>query len=133
MREIRAQERENAVQTQQTQDKHILEEKVNAPSIHVEAASRGDLTQQVDVQGDDDMGRLGSSLRKMICDLRTLVGEVMAAAQQQNEGARTIAESSASLSEGAQTQAASVEEMTASVAQMIDSMQTISDNASCAK
>lgn len=133
MREIRAQERENAVQAQQAEDKHVLEEKVNALSIHVEAASRGDLTQQVDVQGDDDMGRLGSSLRKMICDLRTLIGEVMAAAQQQNEGARTIAESSANLSEGAQTQAASVEEMTASVAQMIDSMQTISDNASSAK
>jgi methyl-accepting chemotaxis protein len=133
MREIRAQEREDAVQAQQAEDKHILEEKVNALSIHVEAASRGDLTQQVDVQGDDDMGRLGSSLRKMICDLRTLIGEVMAAAQQQNEGARTIAESSSNLSEGAQTQAASVEEMTASVAQMIDSMQVISDNASSAK
>ncbi|MFY7876145.1 MAG: PAS domain S-box protein, partial [Pirellula sp.] len=66
MREIRAQEREDAVQAQQSETKRILEEKVNALSIHVEAASRGDLTQQVDVQGDDDMGRLGSSLRKMI-------------------------------------------------------------------
>jgi len=133
VREIRAQEREDAVQAHQAEDKLALENKVNELSINVEAASRGDLTQQVNVQGDDDMGRLGSSLRKMICDLRTLIGEVMAAAHQQNEGARTIAESSANLSEGAQTQAASVEEMTASVAQMIDTMQTISDNASSAK
>lgn len=133
MREFRAQEREDAIQHQQAEDKHVLETKVNELSNSVEAASRGDLTQQVEVKGDDDMGRLGSSLRKMICDLRTIIGEVMAAAQQQNEGARTIAESSANLSEGAQTQAASVEEMTASVAQMIDSMQIISENASEAK
>ena len=133
IRELRAQERETDVQQQQADDKLNLESKVNELSMNVEAASRGDLTQQVLVQGDDDMGRLGSSLRKMICDLRTIIGEVMAAAQQQNEGARTIAESSANLSEGAQTQAASVEEMTASVAQMIDSMQVISDNASSAK
>lgn len=133
MRELRAQERENAIQQKQTDDKLELESKVNELSTNVDAASRGDLTQQVAVQGEDDMGRLGSSLRKMICDLRTIIGEVMAAAQQQNEGARTIAESSANLSEGAQTQAASVEEMTASVAQMFDSMQVITENASTAK
>jgi len=133
MREIRAHEREVAIQAQQSEDKRLLEEKVNELSTNVEAASKGDLTQQVAVSGDDDMGRLGSSLRKMICDLRTIIGEVMAAAQQQNEGARTIAESSANLSEGAQTQAASVEEMTASVAQMIDAMEVISKNANIAK
>lgn len=132
-RELRSQERENAVQHQQAQDKLELENKVNALSVNVIAASRGDLTQQVDVSGNDDMGRLGSSLRTMICDLRTIIGEVMAAAQQQNEGARTIAEGSANLSEGAQTQAASVEEMTASVGQMIDSIEIISANASSAK
>lgn len=133
MREIRAQEREEATQQQQAHDKRLLEEKVNLLSINVEAASKGDLTQQVEVSGDDDMGRLAASLRKMICDLRSIIGEVMAAAQQQNEGARTIAESSANLSEGAQTQAASVEEMTASVAQMIDAMEAISKNANLAK
>jgi methyl-accepting chemotaxis protein len=133
MREIRAQEREDAIQDQQAEEKRVLEEKVNELSLNVQAASKGDLTQQVLVSGSDDMGRLGSSLSKMICDLRSIIGEVMAAAQQQNEGARTIAESSANLSEGAQTQAASVEEMTASVAQMIEAMEVISKNANIAK
>ena len=133
MREIRAQEREDAIQDQQAEEKRVLEEKVNELSLNVQAASKGDLTQQVLVSGSDDMGRLGSSLSKMICDLRSIISEVMAAAQQQNEGARTIAESSANLSEGAQTQAASVEEMTASVAQMIEAMEVISKNANIAK
>lgn len=133
IRELHAQEREEAVHNQQREEKRLLEAKVNELSTTVEAASKGDLTQTVTVTGSDDLGRLGTSLSKMICDLRSIIGEVMAAAQQQNEGARTIAESSANLSEGAQTQAASVEEMTASVAQMIDAMEIISKNANSAK
>ncbi|MCU0709402.1 MAG: methyl-accepting chemotaxis protein [Pirellula sp.] len=133
MREFRAQEREDIIQKQLIEDQQELERKVNLLSINVESASRGDLTQEVTVTGQDDLGRLGVSLKKMICDLRTIIGEVMAAAQQQNEGARTIAESSSNLSEGAQSQAASVEEMTASVAQMLDSIEAISENAISAK
>lgn len=133
LREFRIQEREQVIQQQLVHDQQELERKVNLLSINVESASRGDLTQEVTVVGDDDMGRLGLSLRKMISDLRAIIGEVMAAAQQQNEGARTIAESSANLSEGAQSQAASVEQMTANVAQMIDSIEAISENALAAK
>jgi len=133
VRELGAQERELAVQAQQAHDKHELEEKVNELSVTVEAAAKGDLTQQVNLRGEDDLGRLGNSLRKMMLDLRNVIAEVMAAAQQQNEGASTIAESSANLSEGAQTQAASVEQMTASVAQLIDSIEVISNNAAAAK
>lgn len=132
LREFRSKEREEAVQASQSEEKRILEEKVNELSIAVDAASKGDLTQKVTVGGSDDMGRLGSSLSKMICDLRSIIGEVMAAAQQQNEGARTIAESSVNLSDGAQSQAASVEEMTASVEQIIEAIEIISKNANTA-
>jgi len=133
LREIRAEEREGAVQQQHDSEQRELEEKVNELSITVAAAAKGDLTQQVNVKGEGDLGRLGTSLQKMMCDLRNVIAEVMAAAQQQNEGASTIAESSANLSEGAQTQAASVEQMTANVAQLIDSIEVISNNASVAK
>ena len=119
MREIRAQEREAEVQAQQSTDKRLLEEKVNESFNQ----RRGSIKGRSDAykspsSGSDDMGRLGTSLQKMICDLRTIIGEVMAAAQQQNEGARTIAESRQTSAKVPQTQA-SVEEMTASVAQMI--------------
>ncbi len=133
LREMRSEEREAAVQNAQIEAKQELELKVNELSLMVAAAARGDLTGQLTVEGNDDLGRLGSNLSKMMSDLRNVIGEVIAAAQQQNEGARTIAESSANLSEGAQTQAASVEEMTASVAQLIDSIEVISTSASTAK
>jgi methyl-accepting chemotaxis protein len=129
----RAKERETKLQAEQQAAKLELEQKVNALMQVVTAAANGDLTREIDVQGDDDMGRLAAGIRKMLGDLRTVIGQVVEAANQQNEGARTIAESSANLSEGAQTQAASAEEMTASVEQLIDSIEVISKNAGDSK
>ena len=62
-----------------------------------------------------------------------LITHLTEAVQQQNEGARTIAESSSNLSDGAQNQAATVEEMTASIEELVNSIQIISKNASDAK
>jgi len=113
--------------------KESLETKVNQLVRVVTSAAGGDLTQSVSVTGDDDMGRLAEGMRGMLADLRNVIGQVVEAASQQNEGARTIAESSANLSEGAQTQAAAVEEMSASVEQMISSIEVISRNSAEAK
>lgn len=99
----------------------------------VEAIANGDLTQDVKQQGDDDLGRLAASVRRMCIDLRSLIGQLVESANQQNEGAQAIAESSQNLSEGAQTQAASVEEMSASVEDLLNSIQVISDNAGAAR
>jgi methyl-accepting chemotaxis protein len=106
-----------------------LERKVNSLMQVVTAAADGDLTRESDVSGDDDMGRLAAGMCKMLTDLRNVIGQVVEAASQQNEGARTIAESSANLSEGAQSQAASVEQMTAAVEELIRSIDVISKNA----
>ena len=129
----RSKERERALQEQQLADKEELERKVNSLMRVVTAAAEGDLTQESEVTGADDMGRLSAGLCKMLTDLRNVIGQVIEAAHQQNEGARTIAESSANLSEGAQSQAAAVEEMTASVEQLIESIEAISKNAAQSK
>ena len=110
-----------------------FEDAANSLMQSAGAAAQGDLTTEITVDSNDDMGRLAASLRKMLGDLRVVIAEVIEAANQQNEGARTIAESSANLSEGAQTQAASVEQMSVSVEQMIQSSEIISKNASSAK
>lgn len=126
-------ERELKLQGQQRSAREELERKVNSLMRVVTAAADGDLTQESEVSGDDDMGRLAAGMCKMLADLRNVIGQVVEAASQQNEGARTIAESSANLSEGAQSQAASAEQMTASVEQLIGSIEVISKNAAVAK
>ena len=102
-----------------------LEEKVASLAEVFTAASAGNLTTEVHVSGDDDMGRLGQHAGRMLQDLRTLIRQVLDAAAQQRQGAAAIAESAALLSDGAQTQAASVEELAAATEQMISTVQDV--------
>src|SRR5262249_54087473 len=97
------------------QSKKDLEAKVKQLMKVAQAAARGDLTAEVDVRGEDDMGRLGSALAKMATDLKHVIGQVIESANQFAEGSRVVAESASYLSESSQNQSATVEEMSASV------------------
>lgn len=110
-----------------------LRNRVTELTTIVEAIANGDLTQNLEQSGSDDLSRLVTSVRRMSKDLRELIGQVIESANQQNEGAHAIAESSQNLSETAQTQAASVEEMSASVEDLLASIHVISENASVAR
>lgn len=131
--QVRAREREKQLVADQQAAAEDLRNKVNELLTVVEAIAAGDLTQNVSLQGEDDIGHLAGSVRKMSTDLRELIAQLVESATQQNEGARAIAESSQNLSEGAQSQAASVEQMTASVEELIRSTQVISESAAEAR
>jgi len=119
-------------QNQLDQAKKDLETKVSKLMKVAKTAAEGDLTVAVDVRGDDDMGRLGEALGRMIGDLKHIIGQVVESANQFAEGSRVVAESSSYLSESAQNQAATVEEMSASIQQLSRSILEISQNASSA-
>jgi methyl-accepting chemotaxis protein len=114
------------------QAKKDLETKVNQLMKVAKAASDGDLTVAGDVRGDDDMGRLGEALARMIADLKNIITQVIESATQFAEGSRVVAESANYLSESAQNQAATVEEMSASVQQLSHSIVAINQNAAAA-
>jgi methyl-accepting chemotaxis protein len=127
--QVRAKEREALAQAALVAGKTDLEHKVKQLVEVFTAASHGDLTATIGFSGDDDMGTLAANAAGMFHDLRGLVKQIAEAADQQNAGARMIAESATSLSEGSQSQAASVEEMTASVEQLVSSIESISRSA----
>ena len=116
-------------QTRIDQAKKDLETKVNQLMKVAKAAAEGDLTVAVDVKGDDDMGRLGEALGRMIADLKNIISQVIESASQFAEGSRVVAESANYLSESAQNQAATVEEMSASIQQLSHSIVEINQNA----
>jgi methyl-accepting chemotaxis protein len=113
--------------------KQDLETKVNQLLRVAQAAAQGDLTADVGVRGDDDMGRLGSALEKMMGDLKHVIGQVIESANQFAEGSRVVAESASYLSESSQNQAATVEEMSASVDTMSHAILEINKNAGAAR
>jgi methyl-accepting chemotaxis protein len=112
--------------------KKDLETKVSQLMKVARAASEGNLTVAVDVHGEDDMGRLGEALARMISDLKHVISQVVESASQFAEGSRVVAESAGYLSESAQNQAATVEEMSASIQQLSHSIVEINQNVSVA-
>jgi methyl-accepting chemotaxis protein len=119
-------------QIKMDQAKKDLETKVSQLMKVAKAASDGDLTIAVDVRGDDDMGRLGEAIDRMIKDLKNIISQVIESASQFAEGSRVVAESANYLSESAQNQAATVEEMSASIQQLSHSIVDINRNAGAA-
>ncbi len=96
----------------------------------VNAASEGDLTANVPVDGTDAVAELAMGLKKMITDLRDVISQVVEGAAQFTEGSRVVAESAQTLAEGSQTQSSSVEEMSASIKELTASIETVKANAS---
>lgn len=127
--QVRAKEREERAQAELVAGKTDLEHKVKELGDVFTLASHGDLTATIGFSGEDDMGKLAANAASMFRDLRGVVKQIAEAADQQNDGARMIAESASSLSEGSQSQAASVEEMTAAVEQLVASIDSISKSA----
>ncbi len=119
-------------QTELDRAKKDLEIKVNQLLKVARSASEGNLTVEVGVRGEDDMGRLGEALATMIRDLKSIIGQVVESASQFAEGSRVVAESANYLSESAQNQAATVEEMSASIQQLSHSIVEINQNVSAA-
>lgn len=95
----------------------------------VQAAAEGDLTQRVDLNREDAIGKLAEGIDRMIADLRDIISQVVDSGMQFAEGASVIAENSQNLAQGAQTQSASVEEMSASIEELTRSIDSVKDNA----
>ena len=108
---------------------HELSQKVDQLLGVVGAASEGDLTQEVDIQGDEPVDELAAGIHKMLTDLRHIIGNITEGANQFTEGARVIAESSQSIAHGAQNQSASVEEMVTSTDQLMGQIESIKESA----
>jgi len=90
-------------------------EKVDRLLEQVARASRGDLTCDIAVQGDEPIDQLAAGVKKMIADLREVIAKVIAAAGKLSDSSRTIADRSNTVAGGAQALGATVEEMNASV------------------
>ena len=117
----------------------ILQEKVDSMLSVVEAASNGDLTQQVTVNGSDAIGQMGAGLTKFLTNLKTNISQIgsnantleqstsgltdvsqlMAGnAEETSNQANVVSAASEEVSTNVQTVAAGIEEMSASITEI---------------
>lgn len=97
----------------------------------VDAAERltdGDVTVQIEVTSNDEIGRLQEGMRKMVARLAQMISEVRAGASALTAASGQISASAQSLAQGTSEQAASVEETTSSLQQMSASIEQNAEN-----
>jgi len=116
-----------------------LQEKVDSMLTVVQAASEGDLTQEITISGDNAIGRMGQGLKKFISSLRKDLGDIgknaesvsaaaeeltatsttmSANAEETSAQAGVVASASEEVGNNVQTVATGAEEMTASISEI---------------
>jgi len=89
----------------------------------------GNLSVELDVQQQDEIGVLARALNEMIHRLSTVIGQSKTIASNVSAGSQALSGASTNLSQGASEQAASIEEMSASLEQITASISKNSENA----
>jgi methyl-accepting chemotaxis protein len=89
----------------------------------------GDLTKNVAVQSQDELGQLAMMTNKMIGDLKDLIGKIRESSEETAVHANKISTSSTMLSKGAAEQASAAEEASSSMEEMVSNIRQTAENA----
>ncbi len=95
-----------------------------------QAVAEGDLTAQIDVDQQDEVGMMAAALQLMMGKLTDIVSDIRGASENVASGSEQLSSTAQQLSQGATEQAASVEETTSSMEEMTSNIQQNADNSS---
>ena len=106
---------------------------ITRPLVDMESNARkmaaGDLTTEMNVTSDDEIGKLAMAFNYMAKHIHELVFQIAQVSEQVASGARNISDSGNQLADGAATQAASVEELSASISEINNQLAMTAGNA----
>ncbi|HYS63903.1 MAG TPA: methyl-accepting chemotaxis protein [Paraburkholderia sp.] len=102
---------------------------VDATIAQFQRIADGDLTSQIVVTSNNEMGRLSAALRKMQDSLIETVNSVRQGTESIDTGVSEIASGNTDLSQRTEEQAASLEETAASIEQLTSTVKQTADNA----
>jgi len=90
--------------------------------------AQGDLTFNIEVKSQDELGQLLSAMKNMVDKLKAVVGDVKTAAENVAMGSQQLSAGSEQMSQGTTEQAASAEEASSSVEEMNATIKQNADN-----
>ena len=93
------------------------------------AVAAGDLTQSIELKGDDEICDVVNALRDMSYKLRAIITETTSAVRNLSSGSQELSASAEQLSQGATEQAAAAEEASSSMEEMASNVKQNADNA----
>ncbi len=94
-----------------------------------EEVSKGNLSTDIKSQSRDEIGWLEHSMRQMVKNLRTVVGQISTSSRTVATSAEEISASSEQMAKGAEAQTSSTEQTSATMVQMAAQMQALARNA----
>lgn len=94
-----------------------------------EDIAQGDLTQQLQIDQQDEVGQLAGALNRMCANLRDVMANIQDSSEQVASSSEELSASAQSLSSGATEQAANLEETSASIEELTASVQNNAQNA----
>lgn len=94
-----------------------------------ELVANGDLSAQIDVSSNDEVGQLAQAMNNMVSQLKDIVENVTSASDNVASGSQQLSASSEEMSQGATEQAAAAEEASSSMEQMAANIRQNADNA----
>jgi len=94
-----------------------------------ERVARGDLNVKIDLDSNDEMGRLARAQKKMVESLRNIVQQVIDISGYLSSASNQMSSTAQQISQGANDQASSVEEVSSSMEEMASNISQNTDNA----
>ncbi len=91
--------------------------------------SQGNLAEQIDINQQDEIGKLATALNSMVVNLKNIVLDVRMAADNVAAGSQQLSAASQTMAEGATEQAASMEETSSSMEEMSANIHQNAENA----
>lgn len=95
----------------------------------LEKVASGDLTADLDIDTNDEVGRMASALNRALANLRSTLKEVTDDAINASSASQQLAAAAQAIAGGAQEQAASLEETSASLEEITATVRQSADNA----
>lgn len=102
---------------------------LNRAVVAAERVARGDLNEDLEVLGNDEVARLLAAMQAMIAQLRNIVDRVMNSTDQVEISAEQIAKESTDLGQRTEEEAAALEETAASIEQLAATVKNNADSA----
>jgi methyl-accepting chemotaxis protein len=93
------------------------------------AVAKGDLTESLQIESEDEIGTLAKALKEMVGNLRRIVDNIQEASVQVASSAGEISANARLINQGASGQAQAAEETSTSMEEMAASIQTVAANA----
>ncbi len=112
---------------------YILYKSIVQPLIKgvsfAQAIGNGDLTAELEVEQDDEIGQLADALKAMAVNIKNIVVSIKTNANDLVSSGQNVKSSSLQLSKGSADQAASAEEVSTSIEEMVANIDQNTDNA----